>query len=60
MHFSDAITEYSFDCKVRKPSAKTISNYQKQLRYLHRAHSLAKAHASSHKKSTRRLNTQAC
>lgn len=36
MHFSDAITEYSFDCKVRKLSAKTISNYQKQLRYLQR------------------------
>ncbi len=36
MHFSDAITEYSFDCKVRKLSVKTISNYQKQLRYLQR------------------------
>lgn len=36
MHFSDAITEYSFDCKVRKLSAKTIGNYQKQLRYLQR------------------------
>ncbi len=30
MHFSDAITEYCFDCKVRKLSPKSISNYQKQ------------------------------
>ena len=36
MHFSDAITEYSFDCKVRKLSPKSISNYQKQLKYLQR------------------------
>ena len=36
MHFSDAIQEYCFDCKVRKLSAKTISNYQKQHRYLQR------------------------
>lgn len=28
--------EYSFDCKIRKLSAKTIENYQKQLRYLQR------------------------
>lgn len=28
--------EYSFDCKVRKLSIKTIDNYQKQLRYLQR------------------------
>lgn len=33
MHFSLTITEHSFDCKVRKLSAKTISNYQRQLRY---------------------------
>lgn len=36
MQFSDAILEYSFDCKVRKLSVKTIDNYQKQLRYLQR------------------------
>ena len=36
MQFSDAILEYSFDCKVRKLSVKTIENYQKQLRYLQR------------------------
>ena len=36
MHFSDAITEYCFDCKVRKLSPKSISNYQKQLKYLQR------------------------
>lgn len=36
MQFEEAIMEYSFDCKVRKLSAKTISNYQKQLRYLQR------------------------
>ncbi|MGN0707493.1 MAG: tyrosine-type recombinase/integrase [Faecalibacterium sp.] len=36
MRFSPAITEYSFDCKVRKMSARTIGNYQKQLRYLQR------------------------
>ena len=28
--------EYSFDCKIRKLSAKSIENYQKQLRYLQR------------------------
>ena len=28
--------EYSFDCKVRKLSAKIIDNYQKQLQYLQR------------------------
>ena len=28
--------EYSFDFKIRKLSAKTIENYQKQLRYLQR------------------------
>ena len=36
MHFSDAIQEYCFDCKVRKLSPKSISNYQKQLKYLQR------------------------
>lgn len=30
MHFSDAITEYCFDCKVRKLSPKSISNYLKR------------------------------
>ena len=34
LHFSDAITEYCFDCKVRKLSPRSISNCQKQLRYL--------------------------
>lgn len=28
MHFSDAIQEYCFDCKVRKLSPKSISNYK--------------------------------
>jgi len=36
LHFSDAITEYSFDCRIRKLSGRTIDNYQKQLRYLQR------------------------
>ena len=36
MQFSEAVMEYSFDCKIRKLSAKTIENYQKQLRYLQR------------------------
>ena len=31
MHFNDAILEYGFDCRARKLSDKTISNYQKQL-----------------------------
>lgn len=34
MHFNEAILDYGFDCKARKLSEKTISNYQKQLRYL--------------------------
>lgn len=36
MQFEEAIREYGFDCKIRKLSAKTIDNYQKQLRYLQR------------------------
>ena len=36
MRFSEAIQEYGFDCRARKLSDKTIGNYQKQLRYLHR------------------------
>jgi len=36
MRFSDAIQEFGFDCRARKLSDKTISNYQKQLRYLQR------------------------
>ena len=27
------MTEYSFDCRIRKLSPKTIDNYMKQLRY---------------------------
>ena len=34
MHFNDGIVEFGFDCKARKLSDKSISNYQKQLRYL--------------------------
>ena len=34
MLFQDAILEFGFDCKVRKLSPKSITNYQKQLRYL--------------------------
>ena len=34
MHLNDCIMEFGFDCKARKLSDKTISNYQKQLRYL--------------------------
>ena len=34
MLFQDAIWEFGFDCKVRKLSLKSITNYQKQLRYL--------------------------
>ena len=33
MRFSEAIQEFGFDCRARKLSDKTISNYQKQLRY---------------------------
>lgn len=36
MRFKDAILEFGFDCRARKLSDKTISNYQKQLRYLER------------------------
>ena len=34
MMMEDAIGEFGFDCKVRKLSEKTVSNYQKQLRYI--------------------------
>ena len=34
MKMDDAIVEFGFDCKVRKLSAKTVANYQKQLRYI--------------------------
>ena len=34
MKMEDAIVEFGFDCKVRKLSAKTVANYQKQLRYI--------------------------
>ena len=33
MYLKDAMTEYSFDCRIRKLSPKTIGNYMKQLRY---------------------------
>lgn len=33
MYLKDAMTEYSFDCRIRKLSPKTIDNYMKQLRY---------------------------
>lgn len=33
MNWNDGITEFGFDCKVRKLSPKTISNYTKQLWY---------------------------
>ena len=36
MFMSEAITEFGFDCKIRKLSSKTITNYQKQLKYLQR------------------------
>ncbi len=36
MTITDAIQEFGFDCKIRKLSPKTISNYQKQLKYLQR------------------------
>ena len=36
MFMSEAIQEFGFDCKIRKLSPKTISNYQKQLKYLQR------------------------
>ena len=36
MLWKEAITEYGFDCKVRKLSPKTIENYSKQLRYFQR------------------------
>ena len=36
MTLNDAIKEFSFDCKIRHLSLKTIDNYSKQLRYLER------------------------
>lgn len=36
MLWNEGITEYGFDCKVRKLSPKTIDNYGKQLRYFQR------------------------
>ena len=36
MTWDEAIAEYTFDCKIRKLSPKTISNYTKQLRYFQR------------------------
>ena len=36
MRFKEAILEFGFDCRARKLSDKTISNYQKQLHYLER------------------------
>ena len=36
MTMREAIQEFGFDCKIRKLSQKTISNYQKQLKYLQR------------------------
>ena len=36
MTMADGIQEFGFDCKIRKLSPKTISNYQKQLKYLQR------------------------
>ena len=36
MFMSEAIQEFGFDCKIRKLSPKTITNYQKQLKYLQR------------------------
>ena len=36
MFMSEAITEFGFDCKIRKLSPKTITYYQKQLKYLQR------------------------
>ena len=36
MNMTEAIQEFGFDCKIRKLSPKTISNYQKQLKYLQR------------------------
>lgn len=34
MKMDDAIVEFGFDCKVRKLSAKTVANYQKQLLFI--------------------------
>ena len=36
MLMSEEITEFGFDCNIRKLSPKTITNYQKQLKYLQR------------------------
>lgn len=36
MTMEDGIAEFGFDCKVRKLSARTIANYQKQMKYLQR------------------------
>ena len=36
MTMEDDIAEFGFDCKVRKLSARTIANYQKQMKYLQR------------------------
>ena len=36
MQLTDAIEEFRLDCKMRKLADKTISNYNKQLKYLQR------------------------
>ena len=36
MTLTEAINEFGFDCRIRKLSPKTISNYRKQLLYLQR------------------------
>ncbi len=36
LSLAEAIQEFSFECKIRKLSPKTIDNYRKQLLYMQR------------------------
>ncbi len=36
LSMSEGIQEFSFECKIRKLSPKTIDNYRKQMKYLQR------------------------
>ena len=48
------MTEYSFDCRIRKRSPKTIDNYMKQLRYFQTY--LEEVHGITHVEEIRRTH----
>ena len=54
MYLKDAMTEYSFDCRIRKLSPKTIDNYMKQLRYFQTY--LEEVHGITHVEEIRRTH----